>query len=570
MLNRARLARKVCGTLEKNNRRGTQHIRVTTHCLSFLHWFTLPLFIASEEAISRVVLERAAARDDLRSPVTPDVLEAFFSQQGLSGMGGGLRVACEQWDCKTQKIAVGHSFPDNVQYPSQCGPLCTLTTDQRMLEMHRRLKQAFCQLVARAGPVSRVCFARVILACESFEIWRGDSSANPSRVRFAEMASARGRQGRFVAGQMFAMLSVVGEAVKRPYRGCRLAQSRLPFQEPADGPMRSPLDQAKLGKCLLLDEDAFAADLLQPDVGMVMPEAVVLRVLSCSLFLEEGILSGAGDFSVNGLGGGDPIVILAEKPRPAPRPAPVMAAGGSLLDALEDDIKERAAKRARSAPQPGFEQEPPPSVAEVVGDGESDFSAELLRLLEEALLGERGDVDNELRSLIEENDCGERQAEVDVADFEELGFRQDEEVGENPPGFHAEADAVGEPTPAGSGHVAEPAVIPELVAFGQEEVVRFAAAYGLVCKGTSPRDVSQANALLGRIHRIYNNYKAICKQHKECICYISAPAGFNRDLQVFGDLVRWLGDGAGCSRERHAQIGVELRRDKYKMKVRSR
>ena len=71
----------------------------------------------------------------------------------------------------------------------------------------------------------------------------------------------------------------------------------------------------------------------------------------------------------------------------------------------------------------------------------------------------------------------------------------------------------------------------------------------------------------GKLHAISNAWKATCGRHARCICYVTNPAGADRSVQVFADLVEWLASSSDLVG--HVQESRALRRDKYHMRIRS-
>ena len=73
---------------------------------------------------------------------------------------------------------------------------------------------------------------------------------------------------------------------------------------------------------------------------------------------------------------------------------------------------------------------------------------------------------------------------------------------------------------------------------------------------------------VGAVHTIFKGIKATCQLHRNCTCFINVPAGMHHSA-VMVDLLRWLDEAArpGCSSVDHFTSSLQLRRDKYKMKV---
>ena len=99
----------------------------------------------------------------------------------------------------------------------------------------------------------------------------------------------------------------------------------------------------------------------------------------------------------------------------------------------------------------------------------------------------------------------------------------------------------------------------------------FLAALSIECRSNTWHDKATGRPV-GRLHRIGRHWKATCRLHASCVCYLSVPALPGSDLEAQRDLLQWLDDASqqGCAHEQHQEASTRLKRDKYHMRVRTR
>ena len=79
-------------------------------------------------------------------------------------------------------------------------------------------------------------------------------------------------------------------------------------------------------------------------------------------------------------------------------------------------------------------------------------------------------------------------------------------------------------------------------------------------------DTVDGSSRIGAVHKISAGYKATCRRHRNCTCYLSARAGADLDI-IMQDLLQWLGMLA-LDEQQHYEEALRLRRDEHGMRVR--
>lgn len=121
--------------------------------------------------------------------------------------------------------------------------------------------------------------------------------------------------------------------------------------------------------------------------------------------------------------------------------------------------------------------------------------------------------------------------------------------------------AVGAPLPA-----AFPA--PAIADISLAEVTPFASVLGLDVQlhgNAWMFTLKESGGAAGRVNPVGQGYKATCKRHANCFCFLSCPPAANRSRFVFDDLMRWI--ATDCSEQQHYELSQKLRVWKYRMKV---
>ena len=496
-------------------------------------------------------------------PVNPGVLASFFEPEAdvPHQLFGGVRHSAAEelrvWASQSQHICGGGGpgLPDPVQYPQSCGALCKAVSSRRALLFHASIKRGILALAKAHAPNNQLALgarADLVVAGEIFE----DDVLH--HVTFFCFATGQGRRGRFPENAMFGRLMRHDGDVASPYQGLHLRHRKRLFVPSSSAfvHVHPPLDGAADGPLQLVTEDAMAHELcfLDSDENL-LADCVVLRLLDWKPEI------GRGDgYKIQGLQGHGPVTIPADvEPKP-PKPA----AGGEdddidfLADLAADRRKafRKAEAAARARAQERQQQQPGPALA-----GHEDVITEEAAMMREYIAA-GGDAEvcflDTLQKMDEELDA-EREQEIEAA----IHVDDDEQVDY----LDYAADSVCQPAAASS------SMGPAAASRDIDNIEEALAALAIVSdaplkSGTQYVKKADRRVRIGVVHTIFTGVKATCNVHSNCTCYITIPVNTHHS-RVMIDLLRWLDEATrpGCSEVDHFTSSVQLRRDKYHMKV---
>lgn len=151
-------------------------------------------------------------------PLSPSVLEAFMTFRG-KGIFAELDVQPNRrsveadWSRRSEHVqAADDTFPQAVQYPPLCGALCTSTTSQRLLAMHRNFLLAmatFTKDISLNRKPSKAVLSDALVAVELV----GEGTNPPCAITFWALIASAGTYFRHPDSQMYLELRAVGGKV---------------------------------------------------------------------------------------------------------------------------------------------------------------------------------------------------------------------------------------------------------------------------------------------------------------------------------------------------------------------
>ncbi|CAE7670376.1 unnamed protein product [Symbiodinium sp. CCMP2592] len=441
-------------------------------------------------------------------PIDPEVVTRLAKSRSFN-----IDAFSKSFSEKAAAIAVGETLPDKVEYPASCGCLCRTTNTQRSIDMHEDLLNILQKIIKGTG-LKHVFISQ-------------------AAVLFA--AEQHVEESEYV------------EASKRAYGpGLCLRHSRKDPCQPLKPP-RSPLNQGTSGRpndlLASLSEDAWAASMV------FLQEQPVERVRIVLLEWKFPAQSARLDTYEITQSGQD-FCATANPDPPAPRPGAARPGPSDDDQDMLQDLTSRDRQRQRRQP------------AAVVVDQAQMHNPldDLIRLAE----GEIDAIACPREDEVEDNAESESEEEHAPAARPERRVRR---------ASNRRPQAAQQPAPApAQAAVPLPAIDPD----------------SLLCEPSSWNFVARANNTpVGRIHFLgETSLKATCRLHKNCVTAISMPSnGSERQAAVRrsrgslsdptfqdleSDLKNWLAQGLSCGPQQHQAASLQLRAERWHVKVRQR